>query len=71
MLPEVVNDRVALRALDPVVPRHQAVVLIRLPVPTAPVVELASSHAGPLDDPLDGNLRLLGDAGDEVDDLVT
>ena len=53
MAVEVVDHALALPVLDPVVPRHQAVVLIHLPVPLAPVVELATSEPAPLNDLLD------------------
>ena len=53
MAVEVVDHALALPVLDPVIPRHQAVVLIHLPVPLAPVVELATSEPAPLNDLLD------------------
>jgi len=71
MAVEVVDDGLALRSFDPMLPRHQAVVLIGLPIPLAPVVELAPNDPAPLNDLLDRNLGLGGDDVDEVDHLVT
>ena len=68
---EVVDHGLALPFFDPVIPRHQAVVLIHLPVPLAPVVELAPSDPAPLNDLLDRKLGLGGDCVHEVDNLVT
>lgn len=71
MVVEVVDDGIPLPSFDPVVPRHQAVVLIGLSIPLAPVVELAPSDPAPLNELLDRNLGLGGDCVDEVDDFVT
>ena len=71
MAVEVVDDGPALPLLDPVLPRYQAVVLIGLPIPLAPVVKLTPSDPAPLNDLLDRNPGLGGDGADEVDELVT
>ena len=71
MAVEVVDDALALTVLDPMIPRHQAVVFVHLPVPLAPVVKLPPSQPAPLNDLLHRHTRLRGDRVDEIDNLVT
>ena len=71
MAVEVVDDALALPVLDPMIPRHQAVVFVHLPVPLAPVVKLPPSQPAPLNDLLHRHTRLRGDRVDEIDNLVT
>ena len=65
------ENGVHLTVLDPMIPRHQAVVFVHLPVPLAPVVKLPPSQPAPLNDLLHRHTRLRGDRVDEIDNLVT
>ena len=67
----VLDDRPLLPVFEPVVARDLAVVLVRLPVALTPGVVLALGHADPGDEAPGRQLGLLGQLGDEVDDLVT
>ena len=52
------------------VARNPGVVLVDLAVTLPPVVELRQADAQPEHQQADGDLRLLGPAADEIDDLV-
>jgi hypothetical protein len=64
------EDGLALPVLDPVVARHERVVLVRLAVALLPVVELAALHANPRDEACGRDLGAVGPEAHEVDDLV-
>jgi hypothetical protein len=65
-----VEDGFLLPVLEPPIAGNQGIVLVGQAVPGAPVVELARGDSQPGDEPLDGDLRAFGPAGDVIDDGV-
>jgi hypothetical protein len=66
----VVDDRLSLPLLDPVVAGHLAVVLVGFAVALLPVVELALRDPQPSHEMLDRNLGETRPSRDKVDDRV-
>src|SRR5262245_19755862 len=54
---EVVDDRLPLARVQPMIQRHQRIVLVRLAVPLPPVEELPMSDPEPAHHPRDRQLR--------------
>ena len=65
------DDLFLLPRLDPVIARDLSVVLVGASVPFSPGVKLPGLQLEPSEDSADGKLCLLGQTGDEVDNLVT
>src|SRR4030095_15032392 len=63
-------DRFFLPLLQPVVPRHQVIVLVGLAIPRAPVSELARRELDPLQQLLVAELAAFRPMPHEVDQLV-
>ena len=65
-----IDDRLLLPFLQPEVPGHPTVVLVRFAISFPPLVELAGCDAEPPDEPSDADLRLLRPASDVIHDLI-
>src|SRR5690606_41924671 len=65
------DDLFLLPRLDPVIARNLSVVLVGASMPFSPGVKLPGLQLEPSEDSADGKLCLLGQTGDEVDNLVT
>jgi len=64
------DDLALLLVEQPVVTRHMAVVLVRLAVAPLPGEELAARDADPRDEPIGGDLGLVGPHAHEIDNRV-
>jgi hypothetical protein len=65
-----INDRFHLPQLQPEIAGNPTVVLVDAPIAFPPIIELAGSHAQPVNESSDADLGLLRPTPDEIDNLV-